>query len=139
MVAGLALPSSAATPRRTDVRTYVGSGGLSVGAGTVYASSSPRPALDDVGLVRSVPRRGERSVVVSVADGTGAPIAVRLEEVTSSGLLAQVSCDGRRMTLSVLTGVRELRVTPLAGLCVTSGTHLSTSVPTAGQVTFSYR
>lgn len=141
-LAGLAataavMPASAA-PTRTDTQVYIAAGGASAGAITAYASSSQRPVADNVGLVRSNSVKGEKSVIIRVQDGSGSPVAARVEGYRDGAGFVLVSCNASKVAAIRLKGVTELRVTPLAGLCAAAGTPNTMSLPTSGEVLFTF-
>lgn len=131
--AATVLPATADTARTTRL-IYVAPGAAGGAGETAYATTSQKPVADNVGVVRTASRAGEKSVVISVVDGAAGPVAVRVEGYRAgASSFALVSCSGRTAPIR-LTGVTELRVLPLAGVC---GTAVST--PTTGQVLFTFR
>ncbi len=133
----LSLPASAAAPR-IDKQVYLAGGGVSAGALTAYATSAERPAADNVGQVRSLPRKGEKGVRISVKDGSGAPVAARIEAFHKGSFLVTVTCDASKHGLR-LRGVTEIRVTPLVGVCTPATGSPVVSAPTTGEVVFAYQ
>ena len=137
LAACLALPAHAASPR-VDTQVYLASGGAAAGPITAYATSSEGTAGGNVGQVRSTPRPGEKGVRITVTDGSGAPVAARIEVLHKRGMLVVVTCDASKQALR-LRDASEIRVTPLAGVCTpTTGSPVA-SVPSTGEVVFAYR
>lgn len=132
------LPASAASPR-TDRQVYVAAGGVSAGPiGSVYESRSQHPYADNVGLARSGSQQGEKSVYISVLDDSGFPVAARVEGFRGDEGFVLVSCNATEVDPLRLQGVTELRVTPFAGLCSASDKPTTTSLPTRGEVLFTF-
>lgn len=132
------LPASATSPR-TDRQVYIAAGGASAGpAGSLYESRSQHPYADNAGQARSSSKTGEKSVNILVLDGSGSPVAARIEGYRGDVGFVFVSCNATKVEPLRLQGITELRVTPFVGLCSAYGTPNTMSLPTSGEVIFTF-
>lgn len=133
----LTVPAQAATPR-VETHVYLGSGGAAAGPISAYVSSADAAGAGNVGQVRALSRKGEKGVRIEVRDGSGAPVAARIESHLNGRIAVLVTCDASKLALR-LRGVTEVRVTPLAGACAPASGAPVLSAPTTGEVVFSFR
>ncbi len=122
---------------RQEMGLYAGAGGAVVGTFDAYASVDHPLVADNIGLVRSTSRRGEKWVRIRVEDGSGTTVAARIEVVVQGRGYVLVTCNASSVAPIRLRAITELRVFPLGGTCLSPGT-VAVSSPTTGRVLFDF-